>query len=79
MSVSVERLGDNDLYQWNDIAKGFSLSHPFNSRGWGRVRETDGWRPLYLIVRGDDGEEIRIIEVKGNRIVVERVNKDQQA
>jgi lipid II:glycine glycyltransferase (peptidoglycan interpeptide bridge formation enzyme) len=59
MTLTVEELPHNDAEQWNRLAATFDFSHPLNAYGWGRVREVDGWKPSYLIVRGHAPGEAR--------------------
>lgn len=47
------RLATPERNAWNEALSSFPMAHPFQSYGWGRVRETDGWSPSYFMTSED--------------------------
>ena len=54
MTLQVSKISDSERDFWDQAVAGFSLAHPLNAYGWGKVREIDGWEPSYFIARDED-------------------------
>ena len=52
--MKVEEISEGKRVYWDKTIEEFQISHPFNSYGWGKVREIDKWVPRYMVLSEKD-------------------------
>lgn len=48
-NIIVREINDNESDFWDEHIQKFFAVHPLNAYAWGKVREIDGWTPIYLV------------------------------
>lgn len=48
-NVTVREILEKDKDYWDQHIQDFEHVHPLNAYNWGKVREVDGWKPIYLV------------------------------
>ena len=55
--MQLKQMQEHERGLWDQYATHYSQVHPLNAYAWGKIREVDGWKPLYYVVK--DGDNIK--------------------
>lgn len=47
--ITVREILENEKDYWDENVQKFENVHPLNAYDWGKVREVDGWKSIYLV------------------------------